>query len=101
MEPEFYLNLVSNAPSLGFILWLVWRMNNHTIPRLVADFKEGIDKQRSDYKEISLIARADFLSQLAEQRSSFKDQLERERELNRRQVEQFFATICKSNHKEE
>jgi flagellar motility protein MotE (MotC chaperone) len=73
----------------------VWRQGNHTIPRLVNEFKEGLDKQRTDFKEIASIARTDFLSQLAEQRTNFRDQLEREREFNQKQTLQILKNINK------
>jgi hypothetical protein len=95
MEPSSYIDLAGNLGALGFIFWLVWRMSNHTIPRLVDEFKEGLNKQRTDFKEIASLARIDFLSQLAEQRTSFRDQLERERESSQIRMLEILKTINK------
>ena len=68
--------LISALGPMGFVMWLVWRTTNHTIPRLAKDFESAMDRERSDFKEA-----------LAEQRTDFMRALEREREVFSKMVE--------------
>jgi hypothetical protein len=91
MKPDMFMQLAGNVGAMAFILWLVWRTQNYTIPRLVKDFKEGIeksrqefkeslDKQRNDFKEVTANARTDFLDQMKEQRIAAKEERDKDRE---------------------
>lgn len=46
------VDLISALGPMGFVFWLVWRTTSHTIPRLANDFRDGIEKQRQDFKEM-------------------------------------------------
>ena len=77
-ETGMYINLFSNLGALTFILWLVWRTTNHTIPRLAKSFEDGLEKARQEYREVLAQQRQDFRDILGEQRDFFADRIESE-----------------------
>jgi len=77
-ETGMYINLFSNLGALTFILWLVWRTTNHTIPRLAKSFEDGLEKARLEYRETLAQQRQDFRDILCEQRDFFADRIESE-----------------------
>lgn len=87
------ISLLSDLGAMAFVLWLVWRTTNHTIPRLAEKFEEGIEKQRQDFKAQSEKERSDFAALLAEQRTFFSAQIEREREFSCRQTDSIVETL--------
>lgn len=78
MNPDtsFFIELVGNLGSLGFILWLVWRTTNHTIPRLAKGFEDNIKEARTDFKELLNKQRDDFRISLNEQRQAHKNEID-------------------------
>ncbi len=75
--PEAWINLLSNVPALGFVLWLSHRMTTHTIPRLANAFQDGIKQQRDDFREAMRLQRDDFFCLLQRERDAHKDQIDR------------------------
>ena len=75
-ETGLIVELVSQLGSLGFILWLVWRTTNHTIPRLAESFERNLREAREDFKEM-----------LRQERQDFREMSEKEREFFSRQME--------------
>ena len=73
---SFIVELISQLGSMGFILWLVWRTTNHTIPRLAETFERGVREARADFKEILAQERQDFLHALGHEREFFEKQIE-------------------------
>jgi hypothetical protein len=60
--------LVSALGPMGFVMWLVWRTTNHTIPRLAKSFEDAIDRQRGEFRETLTEQRADFMSSIDRER---------------------------------
>jgi hypothetical protein len=75
-EMSFVVELVSQLGSMGFILWLVWRTTNHTIPRLAKSFEDSTKEARNDFKEILALERGAFLEALKSERAFFEKQIE-------------------------
>lgn len=75
--PEAWINLLSNVPALGFVLWLSHRMTTHTIPRLANEFQAGIKQQREDFREAIKMQRDDFFCLLQRERDAHKEQIDR------------------------
>jgi hypothetical protein len=74
---DLLTSLVSALGPMGFVMWLVYRTTNHTIPRLAKNFEEALDRQRMDFKEIISNQRADFARELERERDISKDQMAR------------------------
>jgi hypothetical protein len=72
---DLMVQLVSALGPMGFVMWLVWRTTNHTIPRLAKNFEEALDRERADFKSI-----------ITDQREDFRRELDREREIYFRQI---------------
>lgn len=68
---DLMTQLVSALGPMGFVMWLVYRTTNHTIPRLAKSFEDAGDRQRSDFKEA-----------LGDQRDAFSREMERERQVH-------------------
>ena len=52
IQSGIMVELISALGPMGFVMWMVYRMTNTTIPRLAQDFKEAVDSHREDYKRI-------------------------------------------------
>jgi len=76
--------LISALGPMGFVMWLVWRTTNHTIPRLAKGFEDAIERQRIDFKE-----------SLKEMREGFFREMDRERETHTRRVDRFADAVEK------
>jgi len=81
---DLLTQLVAALGPMGFVMWLVWRTTNHTIPRLAKSFEEGVDRQRLDFRQMMTEQRADFMRELA-----------LERELRERQMDRFASATEK------
>lgn len=93
-----FAEVTAYATILGLITWLVRRVFTHTIPRLVADFKDSLEKQSASFsaelknqQDLFHCAlaqqRDDFQSALKESRTDFKEVLRDERDLRERLCE--------------
>lgn len=72
----FVVDIVSNLGAVGFILWLVWRTTNHTIPRLAKNFEDNIKDARTDFRETLNQQRIDFRESLRDQRESHESRID-------------------------
>ena len=77
-DTGMYINLFSNLGALTFILWLVWRTTNYTIPRLAKSFEDGLEKARVEYRDTLAQQRFDFREILCEQRDFFASRIDSE-----------------------
>jgi hypothetical protein len=91
-DASFFVEIISNLGALGFILWLVWRTTNHTIPRLAESFEKGIKEAREDHRVSLDQQRQDFRESLGESREFYAKQLETQRLHN----DKFLETIRES-----
>lgn len=82
MTMETIVALVGDSVAIAFILWLVHRMTTVTIPRIAAEFREGLENQREDFKEA-----------LKTQREQFAIEMERERQNHSAIVERVIDAI--------
>lgn len=60
--------LISALGPMGFVMWLVWRTTNHTIPALAKSFEDSVERQRADFRASLTEQRADFLAALERER---------------------------------
>lgn len=81
-DAQMLMSLIGDLGALGFVLWMAWRMTNHTIPRLAKSFEDATDRQRNDFKEM-----------LKEQRDSCATMMEREREVHGQHVDRIVETL--------
>ena len=81
-SPELLTQLVSALGPMGFVMWLVWRTTNHTIPRLAQAFEEAIERQRTDFKAM-----------MKEQRDDLHRFLEREQDTHMKQTDKMVKAI--------
>ncbi len=80
--PEWALSLMQLFGPMGFIMYLVWKFQHHTIPRLVADNHAA-----------QLQARADFRETLAHQREDFRAIVEREQAIHEQQTDKIIQRL--------
>lgn len=81
-SPEVMTQLIAALGPMGFVMWLVWRTTNHTIPRLAKSFEEAADRQRKEFKEM-----------FQQQRNDFDRILRREQEISQRHVDAMVKAI--------
>lgn len=67
---------------MGFVMWLVWRTTNHTIPRLAMSFEQAVERQRQDFKEM-----------IQQQRNDFERMMVREQEIHQEHVDRLVALV--------
>lgn len=79
---DLMTQLVSALGPMGFVMWLVYRTTNHTIPRLAKSFEDAGDRQRSDFKEA-----------LNDQRDAFSREMERERQVHTEQMGRLASAV--------
>ena len=72
-----WIQVFSNVPALGFVLWLSHRMTTHTIPRLANDFQASLQRQRDDFRASLKEQRDDFFSLLQRERDVHQEQIDR------------------------
>ena len=82
MPTDMALQFVQLFGPFGFIMYIVWRFQNHTIPRLAEDNRLAQAQQRADFKEL-----------LKEQRDFFRENLKREQEIHSRQIQEMVGAI--------
>ena len=70
------MDILSQLPPLAFIMWLVWRTTNHTIPRLAESFEANLREAREDFKEMLHQERKDFREMLEKEHEFFEKQME-------------------------
>ncbi len=75
--PDIALQLIESLGPLGFIMWLVYRFQNFTIPRIVAENHAAQAQQRNDFKEMFDLQRADFKTIIEREQEVHKDQTDR------------------------
>jgi len=80
MDAALLTQLISARGPTGFVMWLVWRTTNHTIPRLAKAFEDASDRQRQDFREM-----------LQQQRSDFERILDREQLLHKEQTDKLLT----------
>jgi len=66
---DLLTQLLSALGPMGFVMWLVVRTTNHTIPRLAKSFEEALDRARVDFRSILTDQRTDFLALLDRERT--------------------------------
>lgn len=71
------LNLISNLGAMGFVLWMSFRLTNHTIPRLATQFEEAVERQRQDFKDILQQQRADMLMMVDRQEKAHQEEVQK------------------------
>lgn len=77
LDTGFFVTLIGDLGSLGFILYLVHRTTTHTIPRLAAEYMQSEQRLREDFKIILTEQRGDFLGALDRERQIQSDQTDR------------------------
>ncbi len=77
MISDVVVELVKLFGPMGFIMWIVWRTTNHTIPRLAKSFEDALDRQRADFKEMIERQRADFKEMIAREQQTHENQTDR------------------------
>jgi hypothetical protein len=82
MDAQILISLVGDLGALGFVFWMAWRLTNHTIPRLAAQFEAATDRQRADFKEM-----------LSTQRDAFSNMMERERQVHGEHIARVIEAI--------
>lgn len=104
MNTQMIVSLIGDLGAMGFVLWLTWKLTNHTIPRLAKEFQEGVaaarkdfkdllHEQRSDYKESLQQQRSDFREMFQAQRTDFETMMEREREVHGEHVDRIVESL--------
>jgi len=102
--------LVGFTTILGLVTWLVRRVFTHTIPRLAADYKDGMSrqqdmflnalaKQQDQFKTTLDQQRHDFLDSLKHEREEFKAALHAEREYIGKRLEKLSDAVERLVHK--
>lgn len=79
---ELVTQLISAFGPMGFVMWLVWRTTNHTIPRLAQSFEAAIERQRQD-----------FGSMIQQQRMDFERMILREQEIHKEHVDRLVGLV--------
>ena len=80
--PEWALSLMQLFGPMGFIMYITWRFQHHTIPRLVAENHAAMHQARNDFREI-----------LANQREDFKATIEREQAVHEPQTDMIIQRL--------
>jgi hypothetical protein len=91
--PEYAVELMKLFGPMGFIMWLVWRTTNHTIPRLANAFETAVGRLQESYIDQSDKQRADFKEVIQQQRSDFREIIEREQEAHAKQTDRLVEAI--------
>lgn len=91
--PDWAMSLVQLFGPMGFIMYLVWRFQNHTIPRLAAENHDALARQRDDFKGILINAVDRFEKQALEQREFFHATLKREQEFHEKLNRELVDTV--------
>lgn len=74
MDTTVLTQLVGALGPVGFVMWMVWRNTNYTIPRLAKSFENATDRQRQDFKEMFNQQRGDFERILTRQQEIHESQ---------------------------
>lgn len=67
---------------MGFLMFMMWRFQNDTIPRLTRESHEAQKRQRQDFRDEAALQRQDFREMSAQQRADFERMMKREQDLN-------------------
>ena len=74
---QFAVEMFKLFGPMGFIMWLVVRTTNYTIPRLAKSFENAIDRQRADFKGMFETQREDFKSIISREQDTHEKQTDR------------------------
>lgn len=91
--PDMALELIKLLGPMGFIMWMVWRFQNHTIPRLAEENSRAQERQRSDFKEILGDQITKFDQMQKTQMEFFRVILTREQEVHTKQTQEIVDSV--------
>lgn len=60
MEPESLVNVASDLGAVVFVFWLAHRMTTKTIPDLTEKYIAATERQRQDFRDVLEKQRSDF-----------------------------------------
>lgn len=89
MDATLVTQLISAFGPFGFVMWLVWRTTNHTIPRLAQSFEAALDRQRAEFREY-----------LQQQRADFERMIVREQQVHQEHVDRMIELISNGSGKD-
>jgi len=91
--PPIVLDLIKLLGPMGFIMYLVWKFQHHTIPRLAAENHAAQARQREDFKEILQQQLAKFDEMQRAQMDFFQRVIEREQSVHETQTREIVASV--------
>lgn len=91
--PPAVVELIKALGPMGFIMWMVWRFQSHTIPRLAKDNRDAQARQREDFKDILANQLAKFDEMQRAQMDFFRQVIEREQAVHERQTSEIVEAI--------
>lgn len=85
--------LLSDLGSMGFIVWLFYRMNTKTVPEMANKFDASVKEQRAEFAVSLKDLEEKHAEELDRQREDFRIEVERERENCTKQIDRLDQSL--------
>ena len=91
--PPAVIELIKLLGPMGFIMYLVWKFQHHTIPRLASENHAAQKQQREDFKDILKQQLQKFDEMQRTQQEFFQRIIEREQSVHENQTREIVSAV--------
>lgn len=91
--PAGAIHYVQTFGSFGLIMYMMWRLQSHTVPNLTEENRKAQEQQRKDFKEMLNAQLGKFDEMQKAQMEFFRSQIEREQDSHERHTESLISEL--------